>query len=867
MGFFYCGSRSQLAQQTSSSKKHIPIKLMNDVGCKACPLDKNEKDLDSPKMEPDGSSSPSIYILGEAPGETEDRGGIPFAGKSGNLLRNQFSQPFLDREVRIHNTIRCRPPDNRTPEMVEIECCRGFIESDIEKTKPLVIVGAGGVPLSWATSLPGGINKWRGKMIAVRIGSHECWYYPVFHPSYVLRSQKKHGKSEIETTFEYDLNWIINEVETGTIPPPPKIYTSGFDKGITCINGEEPNHFTLLEDLLNELLVEEYVGIDLETSGLRPYHKDSKIYTCAVGTFDKTVAFAMDHPQDGWSDSMRRRVRGLFADFLLQSGRKIAHHLAFEMEWIAYFYGNEILRLTEWEDTLAQAHTIDERTGTNKLDFLTRQYFGFFLKDKSPVDASKILSYSLDEVLPYNGMDTKWTHKLFFAQKLLIDNVPEYQVEYERKINLIPTLVLSQLKGVLVDFDYAEKMESVLNGEIKIIEDKINRCNEVIKYERRFGKFRPTAPEDVVKMLKDICQRDEIERQDGGYTSGEEALNKIPTDEVPSAALILEHRTTSKLLASYIEPIISRRIVYPDGRIHTKYNPMIAVTGRLASEEPNIQNFPKRKHKDIRGIIVPPDGYWLLPCDYGQIEARVVAMASEDQNLVKYLWTGYDIHDYWGRRIHNVDSSIEQFIIEDLKIDPEKDEKKFFKALRQEAKNKWVFPSFFGSHFRSCARDLHISNDAAEMLMDEFWDEFRGVKKWQDKLIKQYDKKLYVETLSGRRRRGVMTKNELINHPIQGTACDIVTKAMDALSELSLELDDDTLQPPLNVHDDLTFYIPDTQMEDKIEIITEEMCKHRFDFIIVPLIVEVSAGSRWHEIEEIGVYSSEKLFNIRNPYK
>ena len=111
-----------------------------------------------------------------------------------------------------------------------------------------------------------------------------------------------------------------------------------------------------------------------------------------------------------------------------------------------------------------------------------------------------------------------------------------------------------------------------------------------------------------------------------------------------------------------------------------------------------------------------------------------------------------------------------------------------------------------------------------------------------------------------------MSKNELINHPIQGTEADIVLEAMNALSERSQLDDDPSLQPAFMGHDDLSFFLPDRGLEDRIEIIAREMCKPRFDWINVPLIVEVSVGARWHELKEVQVYRSNELYNLRNPY-
>jgi DNA polymerase-1 len=252
----------------------------------------------------------------------------------------------------------------------------------------------------------------------------------------------------------------------------------------------------------------------------------------------------------------------------------------------------------------------------------------------------------------------------------------------------------------------------------------------------------------------------------------------------------------------------------------------------------------------------------MVACDYGQIEARVIGMASEDRNLVDYLWTGYDIHGYWADRILSVHPKTKDRIIKDYGVDGD-DAAGIRKKLRDETKNRWVFPQFFGSSFRSCASGLSLPEHLAEDLAREFWDEFKGVQKWQKKIMEGYKQNLYVETLSGRKRRGAMSKNELINHPIQGTAADIVTEAMTALSVLADLEEDDEYQADLNVHDDLSFMLLDASMDVKIPIIAREMCRHRFPYIIVPLIVEVQVGVRWHELKEIGVYRSNEMFNLK----
>lgn len=800
-------------------------------------------------MESQGPAAPLVYILGLAPTVEADKQHAPFAGHLQRMLENSPLNK-LKGKVSYGNIIQCHA-ELKVITQAEIECCRKRIIADIEKLKPRVVAGLGARILFWAT----GINsrnvvndQWRGRPVIARFGTHTCWFLPLLDPDIVLDRD-----DEFRLVFDNDLRGMSELCKQ----PAPQFYTSDFDKGVTVITGTMADDVKLVEAALNRLKLLPKVGLDYETSGLRPYTKDSKIYTVAIGTFDDVIAFPLDHP-DGWSERNRKYIWELFREFLLSSGRKIAHHVAFEQEWTAYHLGSRILRLTEWEDTFALAHTLHEDPGTHNLNVLCREHFGFFLKEKTNIDTKRLLEYPLKDVLRYNGMDTKWTYKLEEVLHPIVNSVKEYRHEYERKLRLASALVLMQRKGVVVDFAYAEKMQSTLRGEISTIERKLASCTEIKEYLKKFGRFEPTNPDAVLKLMRDICRRKEIDKVGGGVTTDEEALSKIPEQEVPSALLILEHRAVSKCLSTYIDPIITRKIVYPDGKIHSSFNSMIAVTGRLSADDPNLQNFPIRKRKEVRGVIAAPLGQWLVPVDYAQIEARVIAMASEDKNLVKYMWSGYDIHSAWATTLYKMYPDVADWIWDEFKI--ERDTPTFMKTLRQEMKNKWVFPQFFGSFPHSCARSLHIPNSVAEDLAAMFWDEFAGVKKWQNKLLKGYERNLYVETLGGRRRRGTMSPNEIINTPVQGTAADIVTEAMCALSERA-EIDDQpALQCSLNVHDDLTFFIEDDTLESTIDTIAYEMCKPRADYIIVPLVVDVSIGERWHTKVEYKTYSSQELF-------
>ena len=872
MGFFYNEVKAEVKRRPAPSRPRgdIPIESLNKLGCSVCPRD-TDKALKTPKMEPDGAAGAVLYVLLPAPTRTDDDKGGYARDKLGRLLLKELPRDAPD-WTRFGGVIQCGT-DTTVIGAHETECCRRRVESDIEATKPTVILGIGDAPLGWATELPDSYApKYRGQFMPVRIGSHVCWYFCVSYPNWVFKESKY--PSDHESVFRNDMARLRAFLAQDSMPVPT-VYHDKHDAGIIQIQGGGYEAITLLERYLTELAREERSGLDLETNGLRPFKlSDPMILTAAVGTFEKTVAFPLDLPDTWHSDTHRRKAWDLFKAYIHDSGIKECHNLSFELEWMTYFIDPRITRVTMWDDTMAMARALEVGFGgTKSLEVQTVLNFGFNLKALSNIDLRQPqwwVKYPLKDILRYNGMDTKWTNMLSRKHRRTLAREPKLRYAYERAVRLASTLVLTEYQGLPVDADYAAETGLKLDEEARSLAARVQRCPEVVTFTKKFGRFEPSKPDDVLKLLEKVCGRDEVRQVDPKTgvekaSTAEDVLVEIPASEVPSVPLILELRGIDKLRSTYVEPITSGRIISADGMIHAKYSSMTALTWRLAAEDPNAQNWPKRKHKEIRGVVRSRLLRWLLACDYGQIEFRVAGMASEDQNLVKYCWTGYDVHSYWAKRMVEEYGEIKDWIVEEFQVDWDE---KGMKTLRQEAKNKWVFPSIFGAAVNSRAANLHLPRDVADALDREFWDEFPGVKQWQKRLLKSYEKNLYVETLGGLRRYGPMSPNEIINMPIQGTAAEIVTEAMQALSERALiEERMDDLHPILNVHDDLTFEPSDANLETVIDDIVYEMCKHRFPYIITPLVVEVSIGQRWSELKEIGVYRSDVVFNLPNPYK
>ena len=421
-------------------------------------------------------------------------------------------------------------------------------------------------------------------------------------------------------------------------------------------------------------------------------------------------------------------------------------------------------------------------------------------------------------------------------------------------ISRTPTLVLAQAYGLTPDTKFAEAKHRELTLKANLITNKIQRLEEVRQHVKKTGKpFNPNSPKQLQSVL---------------HITGSTDVDALSRLKKPLAKLVLDLRAVTKLDGTYVKgycPSEGAEYIYPDGKIHANFNHLVTSTGRLASDDPNLQNFPIRtpEGKLIRNLIAAPPGQTIVAIDYGQIEARIIAIASGDVNLIKALWEHYDIHMDW---ILKITGKFPQ-LLEPYRIPENNTEKKVIKAFRQYFKSEWTFPLFFGSELDPVAARWDLPARKLKPFYDEFWERYAAVKAWQETVMRGYGRHGYVETLTGRRRYGPLTQNEAINQPIQGTASDIVVDAMEQLGKMSYELEKPQLQPRMNIHDDLTFVLPEKRLESELEIILPVMCKPRFDWINVPITVEVKTGKRWGELEEAFTVESTEFGFPRNKHE
>lgn len=657
MSFFYekkkGGSKSKKAVQT------IPVHLMHERECGLCYLDKREKELDTPKFEPSGPKDADVYILGAHPSEKEDQNGKHFSGDTSTLLRNYVPARYK-RKVRYNFTSRCHPLSSNDKELLtQIECCRPSVIRDIEATKPKIIVGVGNPVLKWALGKGGMMDAWRGRTIPIKIGSHLCWYMPVYDPTFVYLEGKKNKRGErqdskYDSFFLRDLRTACDGVDNGDFDTVPWIEESDIDSDCAWIKGHSEMDFRKLERFLKKAQEKEYVGLDLETTAFRPY-SNGRILSCSVTTEDGTLAFPLQHKKGwrSWDRKYEQKALDLFGEFIVNSKAKIWHNMGFDMEWLHHFYGIDVFKNQRYEDTLIMAYLIDSRKGMLSLDTLARVRLGVWLKDQSNVDRANLESEPYEKLLRYNALDTKIMFELFFLLKKDLEDAKTLEPNYEEMLRSAAMLVLCQARGIVPNGERMDKFHDEFTTTINAIEEYLNNLVVIKKFKRaKKHPFQPSSSHDVKYLLDEMLdlpqgrQYKDKSKKTWSYTTDEGCLSAIKREVGGEAGEIaeklLQHRSASKMLSTYIEGI--HAVTHSDGLLHTNYSQTFTSTGRLNSSDPNC--FPP-------GVEYLTEKGW-VDCSELDRETKVaqVDLTSDNLSMDFAMPINYIEHDFDGDLYH-----------------------------------------------------------------------------------------------------------------------------------------------------------------------------------------------------------------------
>ena len=397
---------------------------------------------------------------------------------------------------------------------------------------------------------------------------------------------------------------------------------------------------------------------------------------------------------------------------------------------------------------------------------------------------------------------------------------------------LVPVLAGIELRGLAVDTDYLAVLSAHLDGAIRSLEHEIHQLAG--------HSFNIGSPKQLQTVLFQERQIPHGKKTQTGYSTDAETLESLATAH-PIVAKILEWRELSKLKSTYADAL--PRLINPrTGRIHTSLNQAVTTTGRLSSSEPNLQNIPIRTEigREIRKAFTATPGTLLLSADYSQIELRILAHVTGDEELVRAFEADEDIH------VHTASTL---FGVPEDEVTPD---------MRRKAKTV-NFAVIYGMSDFGLARQLGIGTREAREYIDCYFAKFPGVRRYTEETLQHAREKGYVTTLlarrryipeihSGNRNYRMFAERAAVNMPIQGTAADIMKLAMiavhDALEEHGL-----TAQMVLQVHDELVFEVPPGELERVVPII-----KNRMETaypLAVRVVAEVKVGKNWAEMEAV----------------
>ena len=634
------------------------------------------------------------------------------------------------------------------------------------------------------------------------------------------------------------LDLFGNIIETAEPGESPKVLPSGDDLGGAAANNinNTPHDYALVQtdaeinDLVNYLSGFDEICFDTETTGIDANEAEIVGMSFSVKAGEGFYVFC---PVDHEETSRRLRFfKPLFNDV---SKTWVGHNIKYDM-LILKWQGIEIAGNT-FDSMLA--HYVIEPDGKNGMDALSEKFLGYEpvhieeLIGKKGKGQGNMRDVEPEKIKEYAAEDADITLQL---KTVLLPHLKEKEVEkifYEVENPLVKVLTAMEFEGIRIDESFLNEYSKELEKEAKAAEESV--------YAQAGVRFNLASPKQLGEVLFDKMQIDPKAKKTktGQYATGEDVLlklaanNKIVDD-------ILVFREFTKLKSTYVDAL-PLMINKKTGRVHTSYAQAVAVTGRLSSNNPNLQNIPIRteRGREIRKAFIPRDGdHVLMSADYSQIELRIVAAISGDVNMCAAFKTGKDIHNATAAKVFNVE------------------EKDVTKEMRYKAKSV-NFGIIYGQGAFGLAENLGISRSEAKEIIDNYKKQFPNIQKYMDDTIHFAQEHGYVQTLMGRKRwlkdinsanftvRAFAERNA-INSPIQGSAADMIKLAM---IKIHAEFSKHNFKSKmlLQVHDELVFDAHKDEVEKIKPIILNCMQTALALPNDVPTDAELGMGDSWLE--------------------
>ncbi|WP_276479462.1 DNA polymerase I [Paraflavitalea pollutisoli] len=584
-----------------------------------------------------------------------------------------------------------------------------------------------------------------------------------------------------------------------------------------------------IQTLVKELLEQKEVCFDTETTNL-----DANDAEMVGMSFSYTTGEAYYVPVLAGDEAGTKAILQNFAPLFDKKDIVwVGQNLKYDM-LVLKWYGYELKG--ETFDTML-AHYVIEPDGKRSMDIMSAQYLGYEpvhideLIGKKGKNQGNMRDVPLDKITDYAAEDADITLQLkqIFAPQLKSKEVEKVFAEVENP--LVKVLTDMEFEGVRIDVDFLKDYSLQLDKEARQAEENV--------YQQAGLKFNLASPKQLGEVLFEKLKLDPKAKKTktGQYATGEDVLLKL-AGENKIVEDILAFRELTKLKSTYVDAL-PEMINRKTGRVHTSYAQAVAVTGRLSSNNPNLQNIPVRteRGKEIRKAFIPRDSnHVLLSADYSQIELRIVAAISGDPAMCDAFKNARDIHTATAAKVYGVD------------------EKDVTKEMRYKAKSV-NFGIIYGQGAFGLADNLGISRTEAKEIIDNYKKQFANIQKYMDDTINFARETGYVQTLMGRKRwlrdinssnftvRGFAERNA-INSPIQGTAADMIKLAMTKIHHTFKEHKFKS-KMILQVHDELIFDATREEAEIIKPIIVECMRSALPLPNEVPVEAEIGSGENW----------------------
>ncbi len=597
---------------------------------------------------------------------------------------------------------------------------------------------------------------------------------------------------------------------------------------------------------INRAYESKVVSVDTETTGLNPFRCKLVGISLAVSAGKacyipiRHIGSSIQKDLFGGTESIKlkqlsveevmKEIVPLFAD---KRVLKVGHNLKFDMHVFAQELGKD-LEITPIDDSMVMSYVLNGSRHGHGMDELAKEYLDYETIKYSEVcgtGKNKITfdRVDLDRALEYAAEDADITLRLFklFRKRLVEEKL--YSIYEEIDLPLISILFSMEERGVCVDTIELKKLSIDFTRRMSILANSI--------YKEAGEEFNINSPMQLGKILfeKQGLSGGVKSSVSGAWVTDAEVLDRLSNQGVELAKLILEYRQLSKLKSTYSDALLEQ-VNSKTSRVHTTFSQTVTSTGRLSSNDPNLQNIPIRTEegRNIRRAFIADRGKLLISADYSQVELRLMAAIGDVKGLKEAFEEGIDIHASTASQVFGVS-------LKDM--DP---------MLRRRAK-AINFGIIYGISAFGLSRQLEISRTEASSYIESYFSKYPEIKDYMERTIEEARQQGYVTTIFGRRCyvEGIMDKNPskrgfaeraAINAPIQGSAADILKKAMQEVSKELTRLGyKDSLL--LQVHDELILEVDKDKAEEISRIVKGIM--ERTVSLSVPLIAEAGIGENW----------------------